>query len=87
MNKVMIKTLWTIGAKTTVGAEYAKNDLCAPAIWLRRFMSGPLVFFFIMRAGRPDDARPVIGGRDNSETQVELETLSLILHMWSCIGF
>ena len=65
MNKVMIKTLWTVGAQTTVGAEYAKNDLCAPAVWLRRFMRGPLVFFIFMRAGRPDDARPVIGGRDN----------------------
>ena len=63
MNKVMIKTLWTVGAQTTVGAEYAKNDLCAPAVWLRRFMRGPL--FFFMRAGRPDDARSVIGGRDN----------------------
>ena len=65
MNKVMIKTLWTVGAQTTVGAEYAKNDLCAPAVWLQRFMRGPLVFFSFMRAGGPDDARPVIGGRDN----------------------
>ena len=55
MNKVMIKTLWTVGAQTTVGAEYAKNDLCAPAVWLQRFMRGPLVFFIFMRASGPDD--------------------------------
>ena len=69
MNKVMIKTLWTVGAQTTVGAEYAKNDLCAPAVWLRRFMRGTLVFFVFMRASRPDDARPVIGGRDNIDSR------------------
>ena len=66
MNKVLLSTLWTGGAQTTVGAEYAKNDLCAPAVWLHKFMCGPLVSFFFMRAGGLDDARPIKGGRDNN---------------------
>ena len=35
--------------------QFGCVDLCA-ARWF---------FFIFMRAGRPDDARPVIGGRDN----------------------
>ena len=45
--------------------QFGCVDLCA-ARW----------FFFIMRAGGPDDARPVIGGRDNIKTGHHKKTKS-----------
>jgi len=68
MNKVLIHTLWTVGAQTS-GRRICEK-WCMRACGLgAKIYARPFGFFPFMRAGGLDDARPEIGGPDNTIMQ------------------